>query len=97
MRVPRRGALRLAAVNGECLDDPLQPLDAPPAAPVSASSAMRSALVEMRSAADILSSLPASLDLGYSDDEEAVQFAAADKMVAAFRVFDALWALAGSQ
>lgn len=46
------------------------------------------ALAAGRQAADVLEAVPADLDAGYSDDEVAAQYAAADRLVAAFRQLD---------
>lgn len=58
--------------------------------PAPNTSAMRiqDALVAGRQAADILEALPLDETLGYSPDEEAAQFAAVDRLVAAFRSLD---------
>lgn len=46
------------------------------------------ALQAGRQAADILEALPADEAHGYSPDEEAAQFSAVDRLVAAFRLID---------
>lgn len=41
-----------------------------------------------REASEVLKALPADLDTGYSDDEVAAQYAATNRLLAAFRELD---------
>lgn len=56
---------------------------------------MNEALEAGRAAAAILEAEPADLEHGYTDDEMAAQYAAADRLVFAFRQLDAAIAWEG--